>query len=83
MLGYPLYKIVALSFQKYGLFELIRHQGTWIGLDELRDDPPRPQFWTVLLRTIVFTVVNVGLTMVLGTLIALLLAQLGRRCGCC
>jgi N,N'-diacetylchitobiose transport system permease protein len=78
VLGYPLYKIVALSFQRYGLFELIRHSGTWVGTANyahvLHDDV----FWTVLLRTGVFTLVNVGLTMVLGTLVALLLAQLGK-----
>ena len=33
VLGYPLYQLVALSFQKYGLFELIAHKGEWIGLD--------------------------------------------------
>ena len=32
-------------------------------------------FWHTLLRTVVFTAVNVGLTMVLGTLIALLLVR--------
>jgi ABC-type sugar transport system permease subunit len=31
VLGYPLYQLVALSFQKYGLFELIAHKGEWIG----------------------------------------------------
>jgi N,N'-diacetylchitobiose transport system permease protein len=33
-------------------------------------------FWDTLLRTAVFTVANVGLTMVLGTLIALLLVRI-------
>jgi N,N'-diacetylchitobiose transport system permease protein len=78
VLGYPLYKIVALSFQKYGLFELIRHSGTWIGTANYAHILHDHVFWTVLLRTAVFTVVNVGLTMILGTLVALLLAQLGR-----
>jgi N,N'-diacetylchitobiose transport system permease protein len=78
VLGYPMYKIVALSFQKYGLFELIRHSGTWIGFDNYSQVLHDHTFWQVLLRTIVFTVVNVGLTMVLGTLVALLLAQLGK-----
>jgi N,N'-diacetylchitobiose transport system permease protein len=78
VLGYPLWKIVALSFQKYGLFELIRHSGTWIGTANYAHILHDHEFWTVLLRTAVFTVVNVGLTMTLGTLVALLLAQLGR-----
>jgi N,N'-diacetylchitobiose transport system permease protein len=77
VLGYPLYQLVALSFQKYGLFELIAHQGKWIGFDNYSQIFHDRQFWTVLLRTIVFTAVTVGLTMLFGTLIALLLAQLG------
>ena len=78
VLGYPLYLLVKLSFQKYGLFELVRHQGTWIGLDNYTRIFHDSQFWDVLLRTVLFTVVNVGLTMVLGTAIALLIARLGR-----
>jgi N,N'-diacetylchitobiose transport system permease protein len=77
VLAYPLYQLVALSFQKYGLFELIAHNGKWIGLDNYSQIVHDRQFWTVLLRTIAFTVVTVGLTMLFGTLIALLLAQLG------
>jgi N,N'-diacetylchitobiose transport system permease protein len=78
VLGYPMYKIVALSFQQYGLFELIRHQGKWIGLDNYKTVLQDSTFWQVLLRTFVFTIANVALTMVLGTLVALLLAALGK-----
>jgi N,N'-diacetylchitobiose transport system permease protein len=77
VLGYPLYLIARLSFEKYGLFELIRHKGTWIGLDNYTEIIHDSQFWRVLLRTVAFTVVNVSLTMVLGTAIALLLVRLG------
>ena len=77
VLGYPIYQLVVLSFQKYGLFELIAHKGQWIGFDNYTQIFHDEQFWTVLLRTVAFTTVTVGATMVLGTLIALLLAQLG------
>jgi N,N'-diacetylchitobiose transport system permease protein len=77
VLGYPLYRLFTLSFQQYGLVELIQHQGTWIGLDNFQAILRDHQFWTVLFRTMVFTAVTVSLTMVLGTLIALLLARLG------
>jgi len=77
VLGYPVYYLVRLSFQHYGLFQLIAHKGEWVGLDNYRSILGDSQFWEVLLRTIVFTVVNVGLTMVLWTLIALLLRELG------
>jgi N,N'-diacetylchitobiose transport system permease protein len=75
ILGYPLYKVVTLSFQQYGLAELIQRQGTWIGFDNYESVLRDSIFWDTLLRTVVFTVANVGLTIVLGTLIALLLVQ--------
>jgi N,N'-diacetylchitobiose transport system permease protein len=77
VLGYPLYKLFTLSFQQYGLFELIQHHGTWIGLDNYTRIVHDREFWVVLARTFAFTAVTVGLTMVAGTLIALLLARLG------
>jgi N,N'-diacetylchitobiose transport system permease protein len=78
VLAYPLYLLVKLSFQKYGLFELIRHEGRWIGFDNYTRIFRDSQFWDVLLRTVLFTVVTVTLTMVLGTAIALLLVQVSR-----
>jgi N,N'-diacetylchitobiose transport system permease protein len=77
VLAYPLYLLTTLSFQRYGLFELIQEKGTWIGLDNFRTIVDDDQFWDVLVRTIAFTFANVALTMVLGTLIALLLVRLG------
>jgi N,N'-diacetylchitobiose transport system permease protein len=78
LLGYPIYKLVRISFERYGLFELIQHQGHWIGLDNYRSVLGDNVFWDTVVRTIVFTVVNVGLTIVLGTLIALLLPKISR-----
>lgn len=76
ILGYPLYKLVALSFQQYGLPELIQRHGTWVGLENYRAVLSDSVFWDTLIRTVVFTAANVALTMVLGTLIALLLLRL-------
>jgi N,N'-diacetylchitobiose transport system permease protein len=75
ILGYPLYHLARLSFQKYGLFELISHHGTDVGWANYSSVLHDPVFWHVLVRTIVFTVVNVALTMGIGTLIALLLTR--------
>jgi N,N'-diacetylchitobiose transport system permease protein len=75
VLGYPLYNLVRLSLQHYGLFELIRHQGQSVGLRNFSSVLHDSVFWHTLVRTIVFTTVNVGLTMVLGTLLALLLVR--------
>jgi N,N'-diacetylchitobiose transport system permease protein len=75
ILGYPIYSLVKLSLQHYTLFELIAHKGQWIGLDNFRSVLQDAVFWHTLLRTIVFTIANVGFTMVLGTLLALLLVR--------
>ena len=76
LLGYPIYKLVRISFEQYGLFELIQHKGHWIGLDNYRSVLGDHVFWDTVVRTVVFTIVNVGLTIVLGTLIALLLPRI-------
>jgi N,N'-diacetylchitobiose transport system permease protein len=75
ILGYPLYNLVKLSFQRYTLFELIQRKGVDIGLDNYRSVLQDAIFWDTVVRTVVFTVANVALTMVLGTLIALLLVR--------
>jgi ABC-type sugar transport systems, permease components len=75
ILGYPIYSLVRLSLERYTLFELIRHQGQWIGLNNFSSVLHDQIFWHTVLRTVIFTVVNVGLTIVGGTLIALLLVR--------
>jgi N,N'-diacetylchitobiose transport system permease protein len=76
ILAYPLYELIVISFQRYGLFELIRHAGAWVGLANYKAVLNDPVFWDTLVRTIVFTAVNVALTMLFGTLIALLLVRI-------
>ena len=78
VLAYPLYMLVRLSFEQYGLPELLQHKGVWVGTANYATILHDHQFWVVVFRTLLFTAVNVTLTMVLGTAIALLLAQLGR-----
>jgi N,N'-diacetylchitobiose transport system permease protein len=75
ILGYPVYDLVRLSLQKYQLFELLQHHGVYVGLHNFGSVLHDPVFWHTLLRTVVFTAVNVGLTIVGGTLIALLLVR--------
>ena len=77
ILGYPLYKLLVLSFQEYGLAQLIQHKGAWVGTANYASVLHDPIFWHTLLRTVVFTAVNVGLTIGIGTLLALLLVQVG------
>jgi len=75
LLAYPLYRLVVLSLQQYTLFELIQHKGKWIGLDNFRSILQDQVFWHTVLRTVIFTIANVGLTIVGGMLIALLLVR--------
>ena len=77
VLGYPLYRLVTLSFQEYGLPELIAHEGTVDRARQLHGDPRRPLVLDGARPDVAFTAVTVGLTMLFGTLIALLLARLG------
>jgi N,N'-diacetylchitobiose transport system permease protein len=79
MLGYPLYRLVVLSTQDYGLPQVFGRPAEWVGLDNFREILSEPYFWTVLWRTLAFCFVNVALTMVLGVLIALLLQTLGTK----
>jgi N,N'-diacetylchitobiose transport system permease protein len=75
LLGYPIYSLVRLSLQHYTLFELIRHHGQWVGLDNFSSVLRDQVFWHTVLRTVIFTIANVGLTILGGTLIALLLVR--------
>jgi N,N'-diacetylchitobiose transport system permease protein len=76
VLAYPIYYLVRISLEQFGLFELIHGAGRYIGLHNFGDVLHDQIFWHTLLRTVVFTAVNVSLTIVGGTLIALLLTRL-------
>jgi N,N'-diacetylchitobiose transport system permease protein len=78
VLGYPLYWLVKLSTEQYGLFELIRHKGTSVGLANYRSVLHDQVFWHTLLRTVIFTAANVTLTMGIGMLLALLLTRVSK-----
>jgi N,N'-diacetylchitobiose transport system permease protein len=80
ILGYPLYRLIRLSLQHYGLFELIQHKGQDVGLANFRSVLHDAVFWQTLVRTVVFTIANVGLTMVIGVLLALLLVRVSSWC---
>lgn len=79
LLGYPLVKNGMLSFQNLNMGQLIQHVTEWNGFKNYQEILGGEDFWRVTVRTIVFTCVNVALIMLLGTLIGLLLARLGKR----
>ncbi len=85
VLAYPIYKLFVFSFQTYQLPQLIHESHSqlgkapvWIGLANYRTVFGSAEFWSVLWRTIMFTVVNVGATIVLGSLIGVLLTRVSK-----
>ncbi|GAA4048219.1 carbohydrate ABC transporter permease [Nonomuraea soli] len=79
LLLYPLLKAALISFQHFRMGELIRGGAELVGFDNYRELLAKEEFWQVVLRTFVWTAVNVVLIVVLGTGIGLMLARLGKR----
>ncbi|MFD8301246.1 carbohydrate ABC transporter permease [Streptomyces sp. NPDC059690] len=76
VMGYPLVRLVTLSFQKFGQSQLWGFQpAEWVGFANFTGVLSDSQFWQVVLRTIVFAAGSVVFTMVLGMLVALLLQR--------
>lgn len=80
LLIYPILRVVYLSFNRYGLKEIISGQPSFIGWDNFREVLSGAYLWhTVLPNTVVFALVAVFGTIVLGTLVALLLQTVGPK----
>ncbi|RPF22411.1 carbohydrate ABC transporter permease [Myceligenerans xiligouense] len=77
--GYPVVRMLIMSFQEYERAQVMGMPADWVGLDNYVAVLTDSGFWAVLGRSIVFMVVAVTLTMVLGTLIALLMMRLGKK----
>jgi len=78
ILAFPLGMLVWISLQHYGLRELIAHQGQWVGLNNYRVILADPLFQQVVVRSLLFTLANVALTVIFSTLIALLMLRVSR-----
>ena len=76
LLAYPLVRNLVISFQHYGMAELIRGGAGFAGLENYREILGDTAFWEVVRRTLWWTALNVVLIMVLGTVIALMLQRL-------
>ncbi|MER5653963.1 MULTISPECIES: sugar ABC transporter permease [unclassified Streptomyces] len=76
VLGYPLIRLVTLSFQKFGQSQLWGFQpAESVGFDNFSTVLGDSEFWAVVVRTIIFAGGSVIFTMVAGMLIALLLQR--------
>ena len=80
--AWPLVKIIQLSLQKQqsGKYALFHSGGStpFVGLRNFTDVLSDSTFWTVALRTVVFTTINVVLSLVAGLLIAILLNRVSK-----
>ncbi|MFI0963040.1 carbohydrate ABC transporter permease [Streptomyces sp. NPDC021080] len=76
VLGYPLVRLVTLSFQKFGQSQLWGFQpAESVGFDNFKGVLSDGEFWAVVVRTVLFAGGAVVFTMVIGMLIALLLQR--------
>jgi N,N'-diacetylchitobiose transport system permease protein len=79
LLGYPLIRMIVLSFQNMRLRELLTGSTPpWVGFDQYTKVLGDSVFWTVVMHTAVFTVVSVTATVLIGLGVALLMRRVSR-----
>jgi N,N'-diacetylchitobiose transport system permease protein len=72
-LGYPVYWQVVTSLQEYGLMQQFGAPPQFVGLDNYARIFSDERLWAVVIRSIVFCLVNAFLTVGLGLVLALLM----------
>ena len=82
VLGYPMVKLVILSFQQWGLAQIFDPDAgpSFVGFANYRRIFADPFFWTVLLRTVLVAAVMVVLSMAAGLGVALLMRRVPAWC---
>lgn len=79
VLGYPLIRMIELSFQNMRLRELLSGRTPpWVGFDNYTRILGDSAFWSVVLRTVAFTAVTVVVSILLGLGVALLMRRVAR-----
>ena len=76
ILVFPIYKLISLSFQKYGLSEIIAGKGTNVGFQNFTDTLSDLEFWRILERTLIFTAGMVAVSVVVGAWVAHLMVKM-------
>ncbi|MBW8481318.1 carbohydrate ABC transporter permease [Actinomadura parmotrematis] len=79
VVGYPLVRLVLISFQDYGLRTLFTGTAEWTGLDNYAKVLGSDEIVPMLLRTAALCVAMAGGTLAIGTAVALLMRALGPR----
>lgn len=83
ILGFPIYRLITLSLEKYGLPEIIAGKGIFLGLDNFRKTLVDPEFWQVLRRTLIFTFGMVSVSIVVGAWLAHLMVNMHAKIRWC
>ncbi len=78
VIGWPLVQLFVMSFQEFGRAQVFGAPAPFVGFDNYTKVLSDPQFWAVLLRSVLFCLANVITAMVLGTLVALLMNRVNR-----
>ena len=74
-MAYPLGRQLVLSFHEFGRAQQFGQPAPWVGLDNYRALVTDRTMWTVIARSLAFCLVNASITMVVGTLIAVLMKR--------
>ena len=77
-LGYPVYWQVITSMQEFGLAQQFGQPPEFVGLDNYARLFSTDDLWAVVVRSVVFCLVNAVVTVVLGLALALLMRAVGR-----
>ncbi|WP_440710072.1 carbohydrate ABC transporter permease [Herbiconiux sp. YIM B11900] len=78
VIGWPLIQLFVMSFQEFGRAQVFGADAPFVGFDNYSRVLGDPQFWAVLVRSILFCLANVITAMVLGTLVALLMHRVNK-----
>jgi N,N'-diacetylchitobiose transport system permease protein len=77
-MGYPLAWQVVTSLQEFGLAQQFGRPASFVGFDNYVELATNPVLWGVVIRSLEFCVVTAAITLVIGMLVALLMAAVGR-----
>jgi N,N'-diacetylchitobiose transport system permease protein len=76
VIGFPLVRVVILSFQQWGVAQIFSDASPpFVGLDNYAKILGDPVFWRVVVRTLILTAVMVSLSMAAGIGLALLMER--------
>jgi N,N'-diacetylchitobiose transport system permease protein len=75
-LGYPILWQIVTSLQEYGLSQQFGKPAPFIGFDNYVKLATNGELWAVVLRSLLFCVITAFITLVVGTLLAMLMSAI-------